>query len=58
MVLRLAAKVLWGTSKFTVKHVVIPLAYTAMWAAIISAAADKIREKNPDHVEPMIRPEP
>lgn len=50
-------KLAWGTTKFTVKHVVIPLAYTAVMAAIISAAADKIREATPQ-VEPVIEPAP
>lgn len=57
MVLRFAARILWGTSKFTVKHVVIPLAYTAIMAAAISAVADKIRKSSPNSVEPVIRPE-
>jgi hypothetical protein len=57
MVLRLASKLLWGTTKFTVKYVVVPLAYTAVMAALISTAADKIREKT-DNIQPVIRPEP
>lgn len=63
MVLRLVGRLAWGTSKFAVKHVVIPLAYTAVMAAAISAAADKIREKSAEidaaeGTEPTIRPEP
>ncbi len=57
MVLRLAAKLAWGTTKFTVKYVVVPLAYTAVMATVISAAADKIREHTPE-VEPAIKPGP
>lgn len=57
---KFAAKVTWKTGKFTVKHVVIPLAYTAAWAAAISWAADKMREGQPaanGRVEPVIKPQ-
>lgn len=63
MVLRFVGRLAWGTSKFALKHVVIPLVYTAAMAAAISAAAEKIREKTAEieaaeGTEPTIRPEP
>lgn len=54
--LKFATKTAWKTSKFAVKHVIVPLAYTAAWAAAISWAADKIREDKPT-IEPVITPE-
>ncbi len=57
---KFAFKTTWKTGKFAVKHVVVPLAYTAAWAAAISWAADKIREDQPaanGKVEPVIKPE-
>lgn len=45
--LMFTTKLTWKTGKFAVKHVVIPLAYTAAWAAVITYAADKIREGTP-----------
>ncbi len=57
---KFALKTTYKTTKFTVKHVVVPLAYTAAWAAAISWAADKVREGTPTAngtVEPVIRPE-
>ncbi len=57
---KFAVKTTWKTGKFAVKHVVIPIAYTAAWAAAISWAADKIREDKPHangRVEPVIKPQ-
>jgi hypothetical protein len=59
-ILKLASKATWKTGKFAVKRVVLPLAYTAAWAAAISWAADKLREDTPrahGKVDPVIKPE-
>lgn len=45
--LMFTTKLTWKTGKFAVKHVVVPLAYTAAWAAVLSYAADKLREGKP-----------
>lgn len=64
MIARLAGKALWGTTKATVKYVVVPIAYTAALAYMMEKAADQIREHTPDPnghsgpVEPHIRPAP
>ncbi len=57
MVVRLAAKLAIGTTKFTIRHVIVPLAYAAILGAAISAAAEKIREATPK-AEAVIQPEP
>lgn len=57
---KFAVKTTWKTSKFAVRRVVIPLAYTAAMAAAISWAADKIREGTPEangKVDAVIRPQ-
>lgn len=61
MLFRLLSRLVWGTTKFTVKHVVVPVVYTAALAAAATYIADKLREDTPDldgHVDPVIRPEP
>ncbi len=61
MLFRLLGRLLWGTTKITVKYVVIPVAYTAALAATANYLADKVREDTPDangRVDPVIRPEP
>lgn len=55
---KFAVKTTWKTGRFAVRRVVIPLVYTAAWAAAISWAADKVREGKPTpngRVEPAIK---
>lgn len=67
MLARLTGKLLWGTAKFTVKHVVVPIAITAATAIVLDEISKRLREgghggkagnaaskKGP---EPVIRPE-
>ncbi len=60
MIARLVGKVLFGATKFTVKYVVIPIAYTAALAYAMDRATERIRDstKELDEVEPEIRPMP
>lgn len=58
---RFATKLAWKTTKFTVKHVVVPIAISAMAAVVINDLAERIREGSPEpsgHVDAVIRPEP
>lgn len=53
------AKAAFGTIKFGVKHVIIPIAISAATAAVASAMAEKIREATPqDGPAPEIVPGP
>lgn len=57
MVLRFAAKVLWGTSKIMVKHIVIPIAITAATAVVLDELTKKVRaDKAPNGRINVIRP--
>jgi hypothetical protein len=42
MIMRLA----WGLGKFAVKHVVVPIAITALTAVVLQKLADRV---DPDH---------
>ncbi len=58
---RFAAKVAWKTSKFTVKHVVVPIALSAATAVVLNEVAERIRAGAPEpngHVDAVIKPEP
>lgn len=57
MLFRLLGRLVWGTTKFAVKHVVIPIAISAAAAAAVTALADRIREGTlpPNgHVSPIV----
>jgi hypothetical protein len=43
MLFRMLGKLTWFTTKLTVKYVVIPIALTALWAAVLEKASEKIR---------------
>ena len=43
MLVRLAGKLLWGTTKFTVKHIVVPIVTTMIIAAVATELADRMR---------------
>ncbi len=58
MIARLAGKAVFGATKFAVKYVVIPIAYTAALAYLMDQATERIRENTPDDVEAPIRPMP
>jgi hypothetical protein len=53
--LRLAGRVAFGTAKFGVKHILIPIVISAATAAVATALSEKIREQTP---KPLIVPEP
>jgi hypothetical protein len=60
MLLRLFAKLLWGTTKLTVKYVIVPIAISAAVAAAAGALAERVRDATPHtdgRVDPVIRPE-
>jgi hypothetical protein len=40
-------KILWGLGKFTVKHILVPIAITAATAVVLQKLADRV---DPDHV--------
>lgn len=39
-------RIIWGLGKFTVKHVVVPIAITAVTAVVLQKLADRV---DPDH---------
>ena len=39
-------RILWGLGKFTVKHVLVPIAITAVTAVVLQKLADRV---DPDH---------
>ena len=39
-------RIIWGLGKFTVKHVVVPIAITALTAVVLQKLADRV---DPDH---------
>lgn len=39
-------KIVWGLGKFTVKHILVPIAITAATAVILQKLADRV---DPDH---------
>lgn len=53
--LRFIGVVAIGTAKFGIKHILVPIAISAVTAAVATALADKIREQTPT---PVIVPEP
>ena len=58
---RFATKVAWKTSKFAVKHVVVPIAISAATAVVLNELAERIRAGAPapnGKVDAVIRPEP
>ncbi len=42
MLLRLAGRAVWFVSKFTVKHILVPIAITAATAVALQKLADRI----------------
>lgn len=57
MIIRLLVRAVWGTTKFTVKHVVVPIAMSAAVAAAATALAEKLREDAPapnGHAHPVV----
>jgi hypothetical protein len=57
MLLRLLGRLVWGTTKFTVKHVVVPIAISVAAAAAIAAVSERIRDGTPapnGHVSPLV----
>lgn len=59
MLLRLLGKLLWGTTKLSLKYVVVPLAISAAVGAAAGALAESIRDGSPEpngRVEPTIKP--
>ncbi len=53
-------KVTWGTTKFTVKHIVIPIAFTAGAIAAIQVLSEKMEAEanNARKVRGVIEPAP
>lgn len=47
MIIRLA----WGIGKFAVKHVLVPIAITAVTAIVLEKLADRVAPKEADGVE-------
>lgn len=39
-------RIVWGLGKFTVKHVLVPIAITAVTAVVLQKLADRV---DPDH---------
>ena len=39
-------RILWGLGKFTVKHILVPIAITAATAVVLEKLADRV---DPDH---------
>lgn len=61
MIVRFLFKAVWFTTKFAVKHVVIPVAISVATAAVLGELADRMRQANAQpngRLEPVIRPEP
>ncbi len=66
MLLRIAGKLAWGTTKFTVKHIVVPIAITAATAVVLDEISTRLRgdektkqtELPHNGLDPMITPEP
>lgn len=59
--IRFTTKLAYKTSKFAVKHVVIPIAISAATAVVLNELAERIRAGAPEpngHVDAVIRPEP
>ncbi len=60
MIIGFLFKAAWFTSKFAIKHVVIPVAISVATAAVLGELADRMREANHPNgqVSPVIKPEP
>lgn len=39
-------RIIWGLGKFTVKHIVVPIAITAITAVVLQKLADRV---DPEH---------
>jgi hypothetical protein len=55
MLFRLAGRLVWFTGKFTVKHILVPIAITAATAVVLEKLADRI-EPNGVAVDPEGNP--
>jgi hypothetical protein len=41
-------RLVWGIGKFTVKHVLVPIAITAVVAVVLENLADRVSPKEPN----------
>ena len=41
-------RIIWGLGKFTVKHVLVPIAITAVTAVVLQKLADRVAPKEPN----------